>query len=98
MPYRYSPPISMYVDPQRVATASLLTKRYEENFAADSMLSQQLSQMQVSPLPNDRKIATELRKQFDQSLQERSSRGDYHNMSRQVLLDANQFVKSYQYE
>jgi hypothetical protein len=96
MPYRYSPPISMYVDPQRVATASLLTKRYEENFAADSMLSQQLSQMQVSPLPNDRKIATELRKQFDQSLQERASRGDYHNMSRQVLLDANQFVKSYQ--
>ena len=96
MPYRYSPPISMYVDPQRVATATLLTKRYEENFAADSMLSQQLSQMQVSPLPNDRKIAVELRKQFDQSLEERASRGDYHNMSRQVLLDANQFVKAYQ--
>jgi len=96
MPYRYSPPISMYVNPRRVEAATLLTKRYEENFAADSMLSQQLSQMQISPLPNDRKIAVELRKQFEQSLEERASRGDYHNMSRQVLLDANQFVKAYQ--
>jgi hypothetical protein len=96
MPYKWSPPISMYVDPKRAAAAELLTKRYEQNFAADSLLDQQLSKMAVSPLPNDQRIAKELRAQFGESLNDRAGRGDYHNMSRQVLLDANQFVKSYE--
>lgn len=95
MPYRFTAPISMYVDPQRAKIAELQTRRYEENFAADSLLDQQLNRMLVSPLPNDQKLAKTLREQFGKQLEERASRGDYHNMSRQVMLDANQFVKNY---
>jgi len=96
MAYRYTAPLSTYVDTKRPQIAELFTKRYEQNLAADTMLDQKLRQMDTAPFENDRRIAKQLRRQFEDTLEERSRRGDYHNLSRQVLLDANEFVKSYQ--
>ena len=93
------PYVSQYVGsvvPELNQYAATTQARYSQASDSDDMLSEALGNLKHLNFDGDAQYANELKQQYYQRLQDRSTRGDYENMGRRTRQDAQRFAQAYQ--
>ena len=93
------PYVSQYVGsvvPELNQYAATTQARYNQASDSDDMLSEALGNLKHLNFDGDAQYANELKQQYYQRLQDRSTRGDYENMGRRTRQDAQRFAQAYQ--
>ena len=84
------------VVPELNQYAATTQARYNQASDSDDMLSEALGNLKHLNFDGDAQYANELKQQYYQRLQDRSTRGDYENMGRRTRQDAQRFAQAYQ--
>ena len=91
MPVQYQPYKSMYVSQRSPEIAKTLRDRFVQNFAAQDNLKQQLLELETAPFAGDEKAKEQLAEEVRSKLNELSERGDYENLTMQVVNTARDY-------
>lgn len=82
--------------PELADYSKVMQTKYNEAADTDDQLTEALNNLQHLNFASDTQYANELKQQFYQKLQDRSTRGDYENMGRRTRRDAMNFSAAYQ--
>ena len=85
MPVQWRPYQSMYVSQRSPEIAKILRDRFANNFAAQDELQQKLLELQSAPFEGDAVARENLYNNTKQQLEQMSQKGDYENMTMQVV-------------
>jgi len=89
------PYVPRFVDDGSVKINTLLSERYDNAIANESLLEDAYNQMQVADFEGDQELAGELRTRVDKELNSYKSRGDYENLGRAVNRSVQNFKTDY---
>lgn len=82
--------------PELADYSKVMQTKYNEAADTDDQLTEAMNNLQHLNFASDTQYANELKQQFYQKLQDRSTRGDYENMGRRTRRDAMNFSAAYQ--
>lgn len=88
-------PFAGSVLPEMTSVAGALQSRFDTALEHEDLLDRAVKTSTAAPFEQDRKLLSDLKKQYREKIQQRVASGDYENMLRDTVLDSRDFVAAY---
>lgn len=91
MPLDFGPTHSMYVDRGQREVSKILSDRYMQNFMQTEAMRKEAASLEAAPFEGDEALKTQILKDTDEFISATAKKGDYENMTAEVVRAAGNY-------